>query len=104
MENALVALSNELAAAVEVAGRSVVAVHGRPRVPSSGVVWSPGVVITADHTLRRDEGIHVTLPNGTTVPAEIAGRDGATDLAVLKAETGDLPAFEAGANADLKAG
>ena len=90
MENALVALSNELAAAVEKAGQIVVAVHGRPRASSSGVLWKPGVVVTAEHTLRREEDIRVTLPDGKTVPAEIAGRDPGTDLAVLRIESGDL--------------
>src|SRR5438067_3893303 len=104
METALVALSNELAAAVEQAGRVVVAVHGRPRVSSSGVVWSAGVIVTADHTLRRDDGIRVTLADGSTVPAEIAGRDGGTDLAVLKAETGATPGLDARGASDLKPG
>lgn len=104
METALVALSNELAALVERAGRGVVAVHGRPRISSSGVVWSPGVVVTADHTLRRDEGIRVTLADGRTVPAEIAGRDGGTDLAVLKAETGQTPSLETNGKSELKQG
>lgn len=104
METALAALSNELAAAVEQTGRAVVAVHGRPRVSSSGVVWSPGVVITADHTLRRDEGIRVTLADGRTVPAEIAGRDGGTDVAVLKTDTGVAPGLEASGASDLKPG
>jgi S1-C subfamily serine protease len=104
MEKALVALSNELAAAVEQAGRAVVAVHGRPRISSSGFVWSPGIVVTADHTLRRDDGIRVTLADGRTVPAEIAGRDGGTDLAVLKTETGDAPALDGGGQAELRPG
>lgn len=83
MEN-LVALSNELAAAAERAGRIVVAVHGRPRISSSGVLWRNGIVVTAEHALRRDEEIRITLPDGQTVPAELAGRDSGTDLAVLK--------------------
>ncbi|MGA2735911.1 MAG: hypothetical protein ABSG65_00510 [Bryobacteraceae bacterium] len=37
MENELVALSNELAGAVEQAGRAAVAVNARPRFASSGV-------------------------------------------------------------------
>ena len=53
MENALVALSDELAATVERASRYVVSVHGRPRISSSGVWWKKGVVVTAEHTLRR---------------------------------------------------
>src|SRR5260370_34530890 len=84
MNTALVSLSNELAAAVESASRYAVGVHGRPRGASSGVLWKPGVVVTAEHTLRRDDDLRVTLPDGRTVSAELAGRDGGTDLAVLK--------------------
>lgn len=94
MEGPLVALSNGLAAAVEQAGRSVVAIHGRPRVGSSGVLWQTGVVLTADHTLRREDGIRVTLPDGRTVAAELAGRDSGTDLAVLKTESTEAPALQ----------
>jgi S1-C subfamily serine protease len=104
MENALVALSDGLAAAVEQAGRTVVAVHGRPRVSSSGVLWRNGVVVTADHTLRREDSVRVTLPDGKTVPAEIAGRDSGTDLAVLKIEAADVPSLNAQAPPDLKIG
>jgi S1-C subfamily serine protease len=45
------------------------------------------VIVTAEHTIRREEEITVTLPDGTTVPATLAGTDPGTDLAVLK--TGD---------------
>jgi S1-C subfamily serine protease len=86
MENALVALSNELAAAVERAGRSVVTVHARPRSPSSGVHWRQGVIDTAEHTVKHDEEITVGLPDGSNVPATLVGRDPGTDIAVLKAE------------------
>jgi len=84
MENPLIALSNELAALAERAGPGVVAVHGRPRIPSSGILWRSGVVVTADHALRREEELRVTLPDGSTVAAELAGRDPSTDLAVLR--------------------
>ncbi len=84
MPNELAALSNELAAAVERAGRSVVAVHARPRFSSSGVIWRPGIIVTAEHTVRREEEITVTLPNGANQPATLAGSDAGTDLAVLK--------------------
>lgn len=104
MENPLIALSNELAATVEKAGQSVVTVHGRPRIASSGVVWKPGVVVTADHTLRRDEDIRITLPNGNAVPAEIAGRDPGTDLAILRANTGETIAAVVNESASLQAG
>jgi S1-C subfamily serine protease len=80
----LVALSNELADAVERAGRSTVAIHARRRIPSSGVVWKPGVVVAASHTIRRDEDISITLPDGGSVPVTLAGRDPGTDLAVFR--------------------
>jgi S1-C subfamily serine protease len=82
--SALVALSNELADAVERAAQWTVAIHARRRIPSSGVVWRPGVVVAASHTVRRDEDISITLPNGNTVAATLAGRDPGTDLAVLR--------------------
>ena len=81
--SALVTLSNDLAGAVEQAGRSVVAIHARPRIPSSGVHWRPGVVVTADHTIKREEELTITLAGGKTVAAQLAGRDNSTDLAVL---------------------
>src|SRR5258708_21359074 len=73
-------LSDDLAAAVERAAASVVAVHARPRIASSAVLWRPGVVVTADHTVRRDENVTVTLSDGRSVAATLAGRAAATDV------------------------
>src|ERR1022692_3527352 len=104
MENELVALSNELAGAVEQAGRVVVAVNARPRFSSSGVLWRPGVIVTAEHAIRRREDIGITLPDGRTTSATLAGRDAGTDLAVLKlAETG-APAATFGSTETLRPG
>lgn len=91
MPNELSALSNELAAAVEQAGRSVVAVHARPRFSSSGVLWRPGIIVTAQHTVRREEEITVTLPDGANAPVTLAGSDPGTDIAVLKVEATVAP-------------
>jgi S1-C subfamily serine protease len=44
------------------------------------------VIVTAEHTIRREEEITVTLPDGTNVPATLAGTDPGTDIAVLKIE------------------
>lgn len=84
MANEWAALSNDLAAAVERAGRSVVAVHARPRFSSSGVIWRPGVIVTAQHAIRREEEITITLPDGAGRPATLAGADAGMDLAVLR--------------------
>ena len=85
--NPMIEFSTGLADAAERAGRGVVLVNGRRRFPASGVILQPGVVLTADHVLERDEEITVQLPDGDTVSASIAGRDSATDLAVLRLET-----------------
>ena len=82
--NTLVELSSQLAAAVEIASNSVVAIHARRRIPSSGIVWRDGVIVSASHTVRRDDEIPVTLPNGDSTVATVAGRDPATDLIALR--------------------
>jgi len=84
LSTVLQSLSSELADAVQSAGGAVVAIHARRRIPASGVHWRPGVVVATNHTISRDENITATLPDGTTGPATLAGRDPGTDLAVLK--------------------
>lgn len=89
--NALAQLSASLADAVETAGRSVVAIHARRRIPSSGIVWRDGIVVAASHTTRRDGDIAVSLPSGEPGRATVIGRDGATDLVVLKLNGASVP-------------
>src|SRR6516225_8703527 len=84
MATDLSTLSTQLAGIVERAAPSVVAVHARPRFSSSGVFWRPGVIVTAEHTIRREEEITVTLPDGNTLSATLAASDPGTDLAILK--------------------
>jgi S1-C subfamily serine protease len=86
MQSSMASLSSELAKLVEEFQPHVVAVHARRHYPSSGVLWRPGVVVTAEHTVRRDEDIQVTLPDGQRVDATLAGRDAGTDIAALKVE------------------
>jgi S1-C subfamily serine protease len=95
MANELAALSNELAAAVERAGKSVVAVHARPRFSSSGVFWKSGVIVTAEHAIRREEDIRVTLPDGKSAVATLLGSDSGSDLAVLKVDAEGAPVIAA---------
>ena len=100
----LAGLSQDLAATVELVGRSVVAIHARRRIPSSGIVWRPGVVAAAAHTVTREEDITVTLASGRTASASLAGRDPATDIAILRLEDAAVPPAECGAVADLQVG
>jgi S1-C subfamily serine protease len=91
MSSQLIELSNDLAQATDRAASTAVAVHAEPRGSSSGVIWRAGIIVTSEHALRRDDEIHITLPDGRVVPATLAGRDPSTDLAVLKCpEAGSL--------------
>jgi S1-C subfamily serine protease len=93
MENVLSNFSANLADLVERAGQSAVAIEARHRIGSSGFLWKPGLIVTADHTVRRDEDIPVILPDGNRASAGIAGRDPDTDIAVLRVEGAPAPAL-----------
>ncbi len=81
---ALLALSNNLAEIVEQTGRSVVAVNARRRRSSSAVYWRSGILVTAEHTINREDDISIILPDNQTTRATLVGRDPGTDLAVLR--------------------
>lgn len=91
MADVLQNLSNDLAATVETASRSIVRVEGRRRMAASGIVLAEdGLIVTAHHVVERDENIRIGLPNGEKVTATLAGRDPTTDIAVLRAQSGGL--------------
>jgi S1-C subfamily serine protease len=91
MANVLSELSEGLAQTVAAAGKSVVRVEGRRRLPASGFAWEvEGVIATANHVLESDDEIEVGLADGQSVQATLVGRDPSTDLAVLRAETPGL--------------
>ena len=77
-------LSNALATAVERAARATVRVDARARIPATGIVWSDGVVVTADHVVERDEDVSVGLPDDAVVDATVVGRDPGSDVVVLR--------------------
>lgn len=100
----LIDLSNQLAGAVERGARSILAVHARPQLASTGVHWRDGLVVTTNGTVRRDRDITVTLPDGKRVEATLQGRDPSTDLAVLKVPAGALPVATLGDAGALRPG
>ncbi len=104
MSAELIELSNALARSTDHAAASAVAVHTETRGSSSGVVWRPGVVVTAEHALRRDQEIHLTLPDGRALEATLAGRDPTTDIAVLKCAEATTAVREFGDVTSLKPG
>jgi S1-C subfamily serine protease len=78
--------------AVDRVAPSMVAVHGRARLPASGTVWQQAdqgaVIVTASHGVEREENLFVRLEDGSDV---LLGRDLSRDLAVLGVEGADLP-------------
>ena len=80
----LVDLSNELANAVEHAGKSVIGVEEGGREGVSGTVWRESFAVTAEHTIRGHESVTIKLPSGERESASVIARDSGTDLALLK--------------------
>jgi S1-C subfamily serine protease len=97
-------LSDALAAAVDRAAGSVFAVHGRPRLPSTGVHWRTGFIVTASHTVEADREVGLTGPDGRTLAAQVAGRDPGLDIAVLTAAVPHGPAADVADDAGLRIG
>src|SRR5262245_818918 len=91
-------LTDLSAAFVDLAARvapTIVAVHS-DRSRSSGFVWRPGLIVTADESLSEEGAFVVTLPGGDTVAAQLVGRDPTTDIALMRVEA-HLPPFPLGA-------
>jgi S1-C subfamily serine protease len=93
-------LSNE----VENASASIVAVHARRGIGSSGIFWQDNLILTSAEGVRAEEGIKVVLPDGRVVSAKLRGRDSGTDLAILEADGVVLPKLEFADDKALKVG
>ena len=84
MPNPVTDFSIGLTSAVEKGGTSTILVDARKRYPASGIAYAEDLVLTADHVVTREENIKVTLPDGKSFGATIAGRDPGSDLALLR--------------------
>ncbi|HZF76674.1 MAG TPA: S1C family serine protease [Acetobacteraceae bacterium] len=83
MSMPLSALSDDIAGLVTAAAPGLVAVRSH-RLRSSGFLWRPDLVVTADEALAEGGEVTVVLPGGDALPAEVAGRDPGTDIALLR--------------------
>ena len=110
---ALDAYSAAVVGAVELVGPAVVSVYvgGAAEAAQarggagSGVVVTPdGYLLTNEHVVQRVSEARVTFVDGRSVPAVVAGRDPATDLAVLRAQAGALPYAQLAGGQRLRAG
>ena len=110
---ALDAYSAAVVGAVDQVGPAVVSVYvgGAAEAAQarggagSGVVVTPdGYLLTNEHVVQRVSEARVTFVDGRSVPAVVAGRDPATDLAVLRAQAGALPYAQLASGQRLRAG
>ncbi len=104
METQLALLSKELSDLAAAVGPSVVAVEGQRRAYSSGVHWRKNLVVTAEHTIRRDEELRVILSDQKEMQAKIVGRDPGTDIALLQVDQLDIPIAKAQKSKDIRVG
>jgi serine protease DegQ len=96
-------LSNDIAGLVEKASASVVRVDARRGRAGTGIAWDKDLVLTANHVVEQEEEIEVSVGDKSS-KATLAGRDPATDLALLKVEGLSAPAMPRGKVGDLKPG
>jgi len=77
--------------AYAVAGPSVVYVESAGMGSGSGVIYdSKGDIVTNTHVVRGAQSITVTLNDGRTLKASVAGTDIADDLAVIRVNASNL--------------
>jgi serine protease Do len=67
--------------------------HGGMALGSGFFISKDGYVVTNNHVVEHATSVELTLQNGQTVPATVIGTDKKTDLALLKAKTGDNYSF-----------
>jgi S1-C subfamily serine protease len=90
--------------AVEAVGPSVVHIQV-DRGGGSGVVFTPdGLILTNDHVVGRSDRCTAVFPDGRSLRADLVGRDGDTDLAVLRVSAGDLPWVTLGDSRTVRVG
>src|SRR5688500_8574560 len=91
--SALTDFSELLSHSVAGVAPHVVAIHSH-HSRSSGFIWCPSLIVTADEALAEGGDIEVTLPGGECVVATVVGRDPTTDIAVLRVERDELEPIE----------
>ena len=73
---------------------------------SGTLIDSRGYIITNNHVVAGEQGISVTLMDGTVLPATVIGADAKQDLAIIKltTERTDFPVMPLGTMADVLVG
>src|ERR1700693_2900418 len=80
----LAEFSNALARRAETAKNMIVAIrlaHGRH---ITGMVWRSEIVVASEQSLPRKDDFELVAAGGAVVTASMAGRDPATNIAILR--------------------
>src|SRR6202043_4225319 len=80
----LTQFSNALATRAEAAKGAIGALRLRHGRHITGMVWRPDVVVASEESLPRKDDFEVVAAGGSVLAAKIAGRDPATNIAVLR--------------------
>jgi putative serine protease PepD len=83
---------------------SVVQVRSGRGAGSGVVMDGEGHVLTNHHVVSGASSVRLVLSSGRTLTAEVVGSDADDDIAVLRADAGDLRAARLGVSADLRIG
>jgi serine protease Do len=77
----------------------------QPAAGSGFVISADGYIVTNNHVIESAQEITVQLLDGRELPAQLAGRDPNTDVALLKvSSTTPLPAIALGSSSDARVG
>ncbi len=71
---------------------------------SGFVVRADGLIVTNRHVIIGARKVHVHLPDGRELTADIVGADALTDIALLRVHADNLPALRLGSSEDVSVG
>jgi S1-C subfamily serine protease len=93
----LAQFSNALATRAELAKNAVVAIRLAHERHMTGMVWQSDIVVASEQSLPKKDEFELVAAGGSVVTARIAGRDPATNIAILRlAEQIASPSIAAG--------
>lgn len=82
--NLLGALSDVLVAQFAAARASAAAVRVSQSAHLTAILWQDDVLVTSEQSLPERDALEAALPDGSSVAGKVAGRDPATNVAVIR--------------------